>query len=213
MKATWALTGDASYEWAVFELLDVEWFSVGAGRRAPATTFLRRPQSMRRTSTVSVDSGLTIRADNRPESVVSWSWYSSSQEDLMLMSRKRANSFELVEPQPSTMLKAIDSAALIIWNLSDPRSLRGKPRTARLTPSTSSCALCHTNNRRKSCILAFSSDTCQIHRPFPATPCKSLRRPPLKTTDQLTTHQLKTQNLHPLRPSSNYERRAAGGMQ
>jgi hypothetical protein len=36
---------------------------------------------------------------------------------------------------------------------------------------------------------------------------------PLKTTDQLKTHQLTTQNLHPLRPSSNSPRRDAGGMQ
>ena len=213
MKATWALTGDASYEWTVVELLDLEWFSVGAVRRAPAMTFFLRPQSMRRTSTVSVDSGLTIRADNRPESVVSCSWYSSSQEDLTLISRKRPNSFALAEPHPSTMLKAIDSAALTIWNLSDPRSLRGNPRTARLTPSTSSCALCHTKSRRKSCIPTFSTRTRHKRRPFPATPRKSLPPLPLATTDQLTTHQLTTQNLHPLRPPSNYERRASGGMQ
>jgi hypothetical protein len=68
---------------------------------------------MRRISTASADRGAQIRNGNRPESVASWSWYSNSEVDLMLMSRKRANSFELVEPHPSTMLKAIDSAALV----------------------------------------------------------------------------------------------------
>jgi hypothetical protein len=203
--------GDASYEWTVSELVVVEWFSVGPGRRAPATTFFRRPQSIRRTSTVSADMGLPIGRESRLESVASWSWYSSSHADLMLISRKRANSFELVEPQPSTILKAIDSAALTIWNLSDPRSLRGNARTARLTLSTSSCARCHTSNRRKSCISAFSGDLRQIRRPFPATARKSFPRRLLTTTDELATHQLTTQNLHPLRPTSNGPLRDAGG--
>jgi len=194
-------------------LSGVEWFPVWAGRCAPARTFLRRPHSMRRVSTVSADKGLTIRTGKRSESVVSWSWYSSSQADLMLMSRKRPNSLLLAEPQPSTMLKAIDSAALTIWNLSDPRSLRGNARTARLTLSTSSCARCHTSNFRKSCILAFSANSGEIRRPFPATRDKSFPRAKLTTTDELTTHQLTTQNLHPLRPSSNYPARGGGGTQ
>jgi hypothetical protein len=167
---------------------------------------------MRRISTVSAESGPPTWRGSRSQSVASWSWYSSSQVDLMLISRKRANSFELVEPHPSTMLKAIDSAALVIWDLSEPRSLRGNFRIPRRTPSTSPCALCHTNNRRKSCIRTFSPRFGRKRRPFPAPLHESLRSSPLTTTDNCPTNQLTTQNLHPLRRTPNHIRRDSAGI-
>src|SRR5688572_13370808 len=131
----------------------------------------------------------------------------------MLISRKRANSFELIEPHPSTMLKAIDSAALVIWDLSDPLSLRGNFRTPRRTPSTSPCALSHTSSRRKSCIPSFSPQPDEERGPSPATLLKSLPiHFPLTTTDNCRTNQLTTQNLHPLSPTSNSLSRDSAGM-
>ena len=168
---------------------------------------------MRRISTVSAESGLQTRRDNRPQSVASWSWYSSSQVDLMLISKKRANSFELVEPHPSTMLNAIDSAALTIWDLRDPRSLLGNLRIPRRTPSTSSCALPQTSNRRKSCTPAFSTQPRTGRRPFPAPLPKSLPLPSLATTNNCPTNQLTTHNLHPLRRTPNHTRRDSAGLQ
>jgi hypothetical protein len=173
---------------------------------------------------VSAQRGRPIRRGSRSQSVESWSWYSSSQVDLMLMSRKRANSFELLEPHPSTMLKATDSEALIIWALSDPRSLRGNVLIARRTLSTSSCALCHTNNRRKSCMPISSRHPTHTRHPFAAAPPKSFRpdlcgttqiRPPhpLGTTDDCPTNQLTTQNLNPLRQTGYSPRRYAAGIQ
>ena len=153
---------------------------------------------------VSADRGLQTWSDSRLQSVASWSWYSSSQVDLMLISRKRANSFELAEPHPSTILNAMDSAAFTIWVFRDPRSLRGNFRTARRTFNTCSCALCHTSSRRKSCILTFSPPTRPTHHPFPATPRQSFRARLLTTTDNCPTDQLSTQNLDPLCPTSNF---------
>lgn len=190
-----------------------QWFSVrfccGLGAWS---TLRRRPQSMRRISTVSAERGPHTRLGSRPASVASWSWYSSSVVDLMLISRKRANSFELVEPHPSTMLKAIDSAALVIWDLSEPRSLRGNFRIPLRTPSTSPCALSQTSSRRKSCIPPFSPACGLTHRRFLVTAPKSLPRRLLTTTDNCRTNQLTTQNLHPLRPTSNYTNRDSGRM-
>lgn len=158
---------------------------------------------MRRISTVSAESGRSLRRGMRPQSAASWSWYSNSEVDLILMSRNRANSFELAAPHPSTMLKAIDSAALTICDLRDPRSLRGNPRIVRRTPRTSSWALCHTSNRRKSCIGTFCELPGQTRRPFSAPLPKSLPSPLLTTTDNCSTDQLITQNLHPLRPGED----------
>ena len=188
-----------------------QWLSVGCCWRVGAwSTLRRRPQSMRRISTVSAESGLQTRRDNKPLSVASWSWYSSSQVDLMLMSRKRANSFELAEPHPSTMLNATDSAALAIWAFSDPRSPRENPRIARRTFNTSSCDLCHTSNRRKSCTRALSPRPHQSRRPFFATPPKSLPHPLLTTTDNCPTNQLTTQYLDSLSATSNHTKRDSG---
>ena len=166
---------------------------------------------MRRISTVSAERGLQTRRGSRPQSAASWSWYSNSEVDLMLMSRKRANSFELVAPHPSTMLKAIDSAALVICDLSEPRSLRGNLRIPRRTPSTSPWALSQTSSRRKSCMLPFSPSPREARRPFSATPPKSLPRNPLSTTAYCHTDQLRTQNLHPLRPTSDHTQRDSVG--
>lgn len=181
-----------------------QWLSVGhfcglVGLR----TFRRRPQSMRRISTVSAERGLQAWTVSRSQSLASCSWYSSSQADLMLISRKRANSLGVAEPHPSTMLNAMDSAAPSVWDFSDPRSFRGNLRMARRTFNTCSCALCHTKSRRKSCILAFCSQTREPHRQFPAVPPEFLRHRQLATTEYSRTHQLRTQNLHPLRPTSD----------
>jgi len=154
-----------------------------------------------------------MRRGSRPESPASWSWYSNSEVDLMLMSRKRANSFELAAPHPSTMLKAIDSAAVVIWDLSDPRSLRGNLRIPRRTASTSPCALSHTNRRLKSCISAFSTYSLQKRRPFPATVREPFRDRSLITTDNCPTDQPTTQNLHSLRRTPNHTRRYSARMQ
>jgi len=197
-----------------FELLVGQWLSVGfCSGLERWSTLRRRPQSMRRISTASAQRGPPVRRSSKSQSVASWSWYSSSQVDLMLMSRKRANSFELVEPQPSTILKAIDSAALVICDLSEPRSLRGNVRIARRTPSTSPCALCHTNNRRKSCIQTFSPRFGQERRQFSAPLLKSKLFPPLTTTNNCLTNQLTTHNLHPLSPTSNSPARGSTWMQ
>jgi hypothetical protein len=185
---------------------------VGLLRLQASSTFRRKAHSMRRISTVSAQSWRPACRGNRSQSVASWIWYSSSQVDLMLMSRKRANSFELVEPHPSTMLKATDSAALTIWDLSDPRSLRGNPLIARRTLSTSSCALCHTSSRRKSCTPAVSTQPRERCRPFPAPLPQSLPSPLLTTTNNCLTNQLTTQNLDPLRPTSNSSPRDSAGM-
>ena len=191
-----------------------QWLSVGCRSGLERwRTLRRRPQSMRRISTVSAESGLQMERGSRPASIVSCSWYSSSQVDLMLISRKRANSFELADPHPSTMLKAIDSAALVICDLREPRSLRGNLRTARLTPSTSSCALCHTNSRRKSCIRSFCAPRGQARRLFSATLPKPFRHPPLGTTNNCPTNQLTTQNLHPPCQTPNSALRYSGRMQ
>lgn len=111
---------------------------------------------MRRTPTVSAVSDFHFGRVRNPQSVANSIWYSSSEEDFILISRKRANSFGLRDPHPSTILNAIDSAALTIWNLSDPRSLRGNLRIARRTLSTSSWDLFHTRSRRKSCTMTVS---------------------------------------------------------
>jgi hypothetical protein len=213
LLATGAFTVDASFEWTVLSWLVGQWFSVdsvdsvgsvgfrcGLGARS---TLRRRPQSMRRISTVSVERGSHTRLGSRPASVANWSWYSSSVVDLMLISRKRADSFELVEPHPSTMLKAIDSAALVIWDLSEPRSLRGNFRIPLRTPRTSPCALSQTSSRRKSCMREFSPAVRPVRRRFSPHPRESLRRHPLTTTDELTNSTLPTQDLHPLRQISN----------
>ena len=185
-----------------------QWFSVGGRFRGVVglRTLRRRPQSMRRISMVSADRELHTWRGSKSQSVASWSWYSSSQVDLMLISRKRANSFGVAEPQPSTMLNTIDSAALSIWDLSDPRSVRGKPRTARRTFNTCACALCHTNSRRKSCIPTFWLVTGQTRRPFPGAPHQFFCARPLTTTDYSRTNQLSTQNLDPLSRTSNSPR-------
>ena len=138
-------------------------------------TLRRRPHSIRRISTVSVVSGFHAGFGIALQSTASWSWYSSSDADLMLMSRKRANSFALLDPQPSTMLDAIDSAALTIWNLSDPRSLLGNLRITLRTPSTSSWARCHTSKRRKSCTGANSPLPTRSRRQIPAHVGESTR--------------------------------------
>lgn len=194
------------------ELLVGQWLPVRAARLADARTFVRKPQSIRRISIVSAESGLQTRRDNRPQSVESWSWYSSSQEDLMLISRKRANSLELLAPHPSTMLKATDSAELDIWAFNDPPAPRGNPRIARRTSSTSACALCHTNSRRKFCTREFSPKHSQMHRPFSAPLRKSLPSPSLKTTDNCFTNQLTTLYLDPLSPTPNFTRRNSAGL-
>jgi|SRR5687767_10617715 len=121
----------------------------------------------------------------------------------MLISRKRANSFELVEPHPSTMLKAIDSAAFVIWDLSDPRSLRGNFLIPRRTPSANPWALSHTNNRLKSCIKPFSHHYNPNRHRFSSAVNKSVSPPPLITTENCDTDALPTHNLHPLSLTSN----------
>ena len=189
-----------------------QWLSVGFGAGA-WSTLRRKPQSMRRISTASAERGAQTRGESRSASVVSWSWYSNSEADLMLMSRNRANSFELLAPHPSTMLKAIDSAALVIWDLSEPRSLRGNRRIARRTPSTSPCALCHTKSRRKSCTAGFCTDLHQSQRRFLTIAFKSFPDPPLKTIDNWRTDKLTTQNLHPFRPKTDSARHEAGTLQ
>lgn len=182
-----------------------QWLSVGAhfdgivGLR----TLRRRPQSIRRISMVSADKGLHTWRASKSQSVASWSWYSSSQVDLMLISRNRANSFDVAEPQPSTMLNTMDSAALSIWDLSDPRSFRGNPRTARRTFNTCAWALCHTNSRLKSCILRFCPPLRRTGRQIPAAAYQFFPARPLATTDYCRTNQLSTQNLDPLSRTSN----------
>jgi hypothetical protein len=111
------------------------------------------------------------------------------------------------------MLKAIDSAALVIWDLSEPRSLRGNFRIPRRTPSTSSCALAQTKSRRKSCTRLFSTQSGDARRQFSAPAPKSFRPSPLTTTDNCPTNQLTTQNLHPLSPTSNFPPRDSAGPQ
>jgi hypothetical protein len=118
-----------------------------------------------------------------------------------------------VEPHPSTMLKAIDSAALVIWDLSEPRSLRGNLRIPLRTPRTSPCALSQTSSRRKSCMSAFSPAVRPARRRFSANPGESLRNSRLTTTDKLANSKLPTQNLHPLRQISNSAQRDSARMQ
>jgi hypothetical protein len=210
---TGAFTIDASFEWTVLGWLVGQWFSVGFRCGVGAwSTLRRRPQSMRRISTVSAERRPHSRLGSRPASVANWSWYSSSVVDLMLISRKRANSFELVEPHPSTMLRAIDSAALVICDLSEPRSLRGNFRIPLRTPRTSPWALSQTCSRRKSCMSPFSPAVGPARRRFSANPRESLRRPPLITTNNCPTNELTTQNLNPLSQTSNYTNHDAGRM-
>lgn len=170
-------------------------------------TLRRRPQSMRRTSTVWAVSDFPMSRGRDPQSAASWSWYSSSEVDLMLMSRKRAKSLELFDPHPSTILNATDSAALTIWNLSDPRSLRGNLRIARRTPSTSSWDFCHTRSRRKSCMLTTSFTYGPGRRPFPACLHESALT---ENHRRLITHQLTTQDLHPPSRTPNSPQRYPG---
>ena len=144
-------------------------------------TLRRSPHSMRRISTVSVVSGSHAALGKAPQSTASWSWYSSSHADFMLISRNRAKSFAVLDPQPSTILNAMDSAALTIWNLRDPRSLRGNFRMPLRTANTSSWALCHTSNRRKSCTTSNSLPTRPTRSRFPAYLIESMRL--LTTTD------------------------------
>ena len=169
----------------------------------------RSPHSMRRISTVSAVSGSHTGFGTAPQSTASWSWYSSSHADLMLISRKRAKSFAVLVPQPSTMLNAMDSAALTIWNLRDPRSLRGNLRTPRRTANTSSWALCHTSKRRKSCTPSNSSIPRLAHRPFPAQIVESAH--PLKTTDNSRLNNWQTRYLHPISPTLDSQRATARG--
>jgi hypothetical protein len=106
--------------------------------------------------------------------------------------------------RPQSMrLKAIDSAAFVICDLSEPRSLRGNFRIPRRTPSTSPCARSQTSNRRKLCIPPFSPDGAPPPRRFLAAAHNSLPRPPLTTTEDCYTDELLTQNLDPLSPTSN----------
>jgi hypothetical protein len=114
-------------------------------------TLRRSPQSMRRISTASAARGSPRRDGMKPQSVASWSWYSSSHVDLMLISRNRANSFGREAPHPSTMLNTTDSVEVTICVFRVPCSLRGNPAAARRTSSTSSWALFQTCNFRKSC--------------------------------------------------------------
>jgi hypothetical protein len=93
------------------------------------------------------------------------------------------------------MLNATESAAFAICAFSDARSRRENPRIARRTFNTSSCALCHTKSRRKSCTLAFSNEPRQVRRPFSARLPESSPPSPLTTTNNCPTNQLKTQDL------------------
>ena len=170
---------------------------LGGGSR----TLRRRPQSMRRISIASAPSGRQLAADRRSASVASWSWYSSSPVDLMLISRKRANSFEVAAPHPSTMLKAIDSAADIICVLREPLSPRGNDRAARRTPNTNWCALLHTLSFLKSCTLGCSPLLRSKRPQSPANLSESFpQRWPSRQALALstTTEPLATQDLDPL---------------
>src|SRR4051812_18803796 len=113
----------------------------------------------------------------------------------MLMSRNRANSFELLAPQPSTMLNAIDSAEFVICERREPFSVRGKIFTALRTSSTSSCALLQTRSLRKSCTDAYSPYHRSLRRHFPSTDPETAPIFPLKTTDDGDTELLSTQDL------------------
>lgn len=205
IQATRALTGDPSLESTVLSCSGPVQFPVGLGRGS--RTLRRRTHSMRRISTASAASGLPALPTNSSASTASCSWYSSSQVDLMLISRKRANSFDPDAPHPSTMLKAIDSAEDIIWVFSDPLSLRGNERAARRTPRASSCALRHTVSRRKSCIPTDSHNlesarTQSSTRTIESFPFhwSSTRGLALSTI----TDSLSTQHLDPLSVSSDF---------
>ena len=126
-------------------------------------TLRRSTQSIRRISTASAARGLPFRSDKSSASTASSSWYSSSQVDLILISRNRANSLDPEAPHPSTILKTIDSPEEIICFFNEPLSVRGKERAARRTASASSCARRHTMSRRKSCIPT-ASHKCQLAR-------------------------------------------------
>src|SRR5688500_3388186 len=115
----------------------------------------------------------------------------------MLTSRKRANSFELLAPQPSTTLNAIDSAELTICDFSDPRSLRGNLLTARRMPSTRSCDLRQTSKLRKFCMTADYRPVVFSHSPY----FRKNAQISAATEEPLfnySTVQLITQNLHQL---------------
>jgi hypothetical protein len=177
-------------------------FRLGLGSR----TLRRNPQSMRRISIASAASGLQLDPESRSESVASWNWYSSSQVDLMLISKKRANSFEPDAPHPSTMLKAIDSAADIIWVLREPVSPRGNDRAIRRTLNTSSCALRHTLSFLKSCTPERSDF---LDNPRPQSNAALVKSFPKKLPSKgalalsTLTDTLATQDLDPLTRTSN----------
>lgn len=188
--------------------------SVDPGLGRGSRTLRRSTHNIRRISTVSAHSGRLVLAASMSASAANWSWYSSSHVDLMLISRKRANSFEPDDPHPSTMLNAIDSADDTICVLSDPRSPRGNERAARRTPRTSAWALLHTVSRRKSCTKTRSNllrspqpqSNAAVSRSFPR------RRPATRalalftTTDVLNTHYL-----DPLSRTLSGEQRAIVG--
>jgi hypothetical protein len=200
-----ALTGDPSLECRVLSFSWPVQLSVsGLGRGS--RTLRRSPQSIRRISIASAASGRELDPERRSESVASWSWYSSSQLDLMLISRKRANSFELEAPHPSTILNGIDSADDIIWILSEPLSPRGNERATRRTPNTNACALLHTLSFLKSCTQERSNCRGNPRRQSPAALSKSfLRRFPSTRALALstTTDPLTTQDLDPLSRTAN----------
>ena len=202
---TGTLVADPSFEWSVHQFVRCQWFSVAVAR-----TFRRSPHNIRLISIVWAPRGCQTLSVIKPQSRASWSWYSSSEVDLMLMSRNRANSFELAAPHPSTMLKAMDSAALVIWNLRDPFSLRGKIFTALRTPSTSSCDRLQTRSFRKSCIRPYSTLRRPLRRHFSSAAPKTVPCAALITTDDRGTDALTTQNLDPLsRPSDFLPRQRA----
>jgi hypothetical protein len=172
-------------------------------------TLRRNPHNILRISTASSPRGTPTLSFSKSASTASSIWYSSSHVDLMLMSRKRPNSFELEAPHPSTMLNTIDSADVTICFFSEPLSLRGKARTARRTPRARSCDLRQTFKPRKSCTSVVSRAQRTSRRPFPprtidlffvCSPA-ACEQALATTTDQLPTHYL-----DPLSISSSSQR-------
>lgn len=198
------LTGDPSVERTVLSCSWSVQLPAGPGLGRGRRTLRRKTHNIRRICTASSDRVRVALAARSSASVASCSWYSSSQVDLMLISRKRANSLDPDAPHPSTMLNAIDSADEIIWVLREPRSPRGNDRAARRTPKAKSCALAHTVSRRKSCTPTFS----KLHpcgRPqSSAELTQSFLRPSTQGLALSTiTDSLTTQHLDPLRPTSD----------
>ena len=69
------------------------------------------------------------------------------------MSRYRANSYEVCEPQPSATLNGIDSTAERIWSFIELYPDLGNVPTSLRTLTASVAARSHTLSFRKSCIL------------------------------------------------------------